>query len=191
MMYAVGAVGTRDALERDVIAPKLDEYVARLFPGATLLATEPLAPDSGATASSTAKVAGYGEPVRLVVDDHGVRHELVWHVAAANEFGHDRRADRAAEILLAHDDFAAIPNHVQPIDVGAVGANGALISLRNAGELYLVTTYARGTIYADSPPVPRPSSATSSAWMRSRATSRRYTPRSPTVPSATDARSAI
>lgn len=135
--------------ERIVVPPKLGEYVARLLPGATLLEIEPLAPDAGATASSTAKVAGYGKPVRLVVDDHGVRRELVWHVAAANDFGHDRRADRAAEILLAHDDFAAVPGHVRPVDVGAVRADGTLVSLRDAGELYLVTTYAPGTIYAD------------------------------------------
>lgn len=128
---------------------KLHEHVARLFPGATLLAIEPLAPDSGATSSSTTKVAGYGHPVRLVIDDHGQLRELVWRVAAANDFGHDRRSDRAAEILLAHDDFAAIPEHVQPIDVGAVRENGELVSLRDAGELYLVTTYAAGTIYAD------------------------------------------
>lgn len=129
--------------------PRLREYVARLYPGAQILAIEPLAPDTAAATSATAKAAGYSEPIRLVLDDHGERRELVWRVASANDLGHDRRADRAAEILLAHDDFATIPAHVRAIDVGAVGADGELISLRDAGELYLVTTYAKGTIYAD------------------------------------------
>jgi hypothetical protein len=131
-----------------VIPPKLHDYVARLFPGARLLEIEPLAPDSGATSDSTAKVAGYGQPVRLVIDDNGHRRVFVWRVAATNDFGHDRRSDRAAETLLARDDFAAVPNHVLPIDVGAIRADGELMSLRDTGELYLLTTYATGTIYA-------------------------------------------
>lgn len=128
---------------------KLAEHLARLFPGAHLRTIEPLAPDSGATAGSTSKLAGYGEPVRLEIDDGGQRRELVWRVAGANEFGHDRRSDRAAETLLAFDDFQRIPRHVTPIDVGAVGDSGELVSLRDARELYLITTYARGTVYAD------------------------------------------
>lgn len=129
--------------------PKLHDYIAGHFPGATLVAIEPLAPDTGATAGATRKVAGYGKPVRLVLDDRGHRRELVWRVAEPNDFGHDRRADRAAEILLAHDDFSAIPSHVLPIDVGAIRSDGELVSLHDAGELYLVTTYAPGTLYAD------------------------------------------
>ncbi len=130
-------------------APKLHEHVARLFPGAKLLAVKPLAPDAGATMSSTAKVAGYGEPAHLVIDDGGRRRDLVWRVAAPNEFGHDRRSDRAAETLLAYDDFTEVPAHVAPLDVGAVRRDGQLVSLRDAGEYYLITTYARGTIYAN------------------------------------------
>lgn len=129
--------------------PELQQHVSRLFPGARLVAIEPLSPDSGATAGSTAKAAGYGEPMRLVLDDHGRRRELVWRVAGENEFGHDRRSDRAAETLLAFDDFARIPRHVAALDVGAIRDNGELVSLYDARELYLVTTYARGTLYAD------------------------------------------
>jgi hypothetical protein len=132
-----------------VIRPKLHEHIERLFPGAKVLAIQPLTPDTGATSGSTAKAAGYGEPVRLIVDDHGRWRELVWRVSGTNQFGHDRRSDRAAETLLAYDDFSAIPGHVSPLDVGAVRSGGELISLRDARELYLLTTYASGTIYAD------------------------------------------
>ncbi len=72
----------------------------------------------------------------------------MFHVATANDFGHDRRADRAAEQLLAYDTFARIPRHVRALDVGAVG-EGGLTSLRDAGEFYLVTEWAEGTPYAD------------------------------------------
>ena len=131
-----------------MIHPKLHEHIARLFPGAKLREITTLAPDTGATASSTLKAAGYGNPVRLVIDDGGTRRELVWRVAGPNEFGHDRRSDRAAETLLAYDDFAEVPNHVAPLDVGAVRSDGELVSLRDAEELYLITRYAPGSVYA-------------------------------------------
>ena len=128
----------------------LRAHLARLYPGRRVVELEPLTPDGGAAGSATAKAAGYGEPVRVVLADaRGDRLELVWRTASANEFGHDRRADRAAEALLAFDDFAHIPDHIQAVDVGAIRATGELVSLRDTGEHYLITTYARGSIYAD------------------------------------------
>jgi hypothetical protein len=132
------------------VSDTLRDHLARLYPGRHIVDVEPLAPDTGATASSTAKVAGYGLPVRVVLaDDRGKTLEIVWRTASPNEFGHDRRADRAAEAILAFDDFARIPHHIEALDVGAIRTNGELISLRDAGEHYLITSYARGSIYAD------------------------------------------
>ena len=130
--------------------PRIREYVEKLFPGWRLDTIEPLAADSGATAGATEKAMGYGEPARLhLVDGAGNRHIVVWRVGSANDLGHDRRADRAANTLLAFDDFAVVPQHVKPIDVGAISHTGELISLRTAEELYLVTSYAPGRVYAD------------------------------------------
>jgi len=134
----------------DLVSDKLRDHLARLYPGRRVIEIEPLAPDSGATASSTAKAAGYGLPMRVkLAGDQGSTLDLVWRTASPNEFGHDRRADRAGGAILAFDDFARIPNHIEAIDVGAVRANGELVSLRDTGEHYLITTYAPGTIYAD------------------------------------------
>jgi streptomycin 6-kinase len=85
----------------------------------------------------------------VLADARGSTLDLVWRTASPNEFGHNRRADRAAEAVLAFDDFSQIPDHIAAIDVGAVRSNGELVSLRDAGEHYLITTYARGTIYAE------------------------------------------
>ena len=142
--------GVATARKLGTVTDKLRPHLARLYPGRRVVEIEPLAPDTGATASSTAKAAGYGLPVRVVLsDDLGKTVELVWRTASTNEFGHDRRSDRAGDAILAFDDFARIPNHIEAVDIGTVQSNGELMSLRDAGELYLITTYARGTIYAD------------------------------------------
>lgn len=130
--------------------PRLREHLARLYPDHRVVAIEPLAPDTGATSGATTKAAGYGLPVRIeLASERGERRTLVWRVASANEFGHDRRADRAGAMILAYDDFARIPRHVEAVDLGAIRPSGELVSIRDATELYLLTTYAPGTIYAD------------------------------------------
>ncbi|MGZ3425727.1 MAG: phosphotransferase family protein [Polyangia bacterium] len=128
-----------------------DDFAAaalRLCPGARLLDVRLLAADLD-TSDETHKSAGYGAPRRVRLRDaDGRERSLVFHVATANDFGHDRRADRAAEQLLAYDTFGRIPRHVRALDVGAIGPSG-LVSLRDAGELYLVTEWADGVPYAE------------------------------------------
>lgn len=131
------------------VTPRLREHLARLYPGWRVAAIEPLAADTGAT-RGTKKTLGYGLPARVrLVDDSGAERWLVWRVASANEFGHDRRADRAGNTLLAFDDFTRVPQHIAAVDVGAIRASGELVSLRDWDELYLITSFAPGTIYAD------------------------------------------
>ncbi len=131
------------------IPPRLREHLARLFPDHEIVAVEPLAPDTGATRDATTKAAGYGRPVRVAVARGGEVRELVWRVAGADGFGHERRSDRAGNLILAYDDFARVPDHVAPIDVGMIAADGGLISIRDGVEPYLLTEFARGTIYAE------------------------------------------
>ncbi|MDB4957941.1 MAG: hypothetical protein JWO36_5510 [Myxococcales bacterium] len=132
-----------------LVSDGMREQFARLYPDRRIIEVEPLAPDTGAT-SSTAKVAGYGFPLRVVLgDDRGETIEVVWRTASPNRFGHERRADRAANAILAYSDFARIPDHIKALDIGAIGPTGELVSLRDTGEYYLITSYARGTIYAD------------------------------------------
>lgn len=137
------------ACKPEIVFGALREHLARLYPGYRVIELDPLGPDAGATSSASSKVAGYGRPVRVVLaGDRGDTLELVWRTASSNEFGHDRRADRAADAILAFDDFARVPRHIQAIDVGAIRADGQLVSLRETGEHYLLTSYAPGSIYA-------------------------------------------
>ena len=128
----------------------LMRHLARMYPGEEIVGIEPLAPDTGATTGSTEKVAGYGLPMRIsLVDKRGNRREFVWRTASANEFGHDRRADRAAGMIQAFDDFARMPRHVEALDLGIVASDGTLVSIRDGDEPHLLTSFAPGTIYAD------------------------------------------
>ena len=132
------------------IARSLEEMVKGALPGATLLEVERLAPDDP-EGGRTRKAVGYGDPLRIKVRDAaGTERTLVFHTARADVFGHDRRADRAAEMLLSYDRFPLIPGHSRALDVGAIQNQGRkLVSLRDAGEFYLLTTYAEGHVYAE------------------------------------------
>lgn len=99
---------------------------------------------------SVAKVAGYGKPILVRARDaYGGEHAFVFHTARSDRFGHDRRADRAAEMLLGYDTFSSVPRHAQAVDVGTVTRKGALVSLRDGTEFYLITRYVPGALYAE------------------------------------------
>lgn len=118
-----------------------------LCPGARVEAIEPLAPDASGAGE---KAEGYGRPIRVVMrSPAGERRTFVFRTLAPNEFGHDRRADRFEEAILAYDLFNEQPAHVRALDVGAVREDGSLVSLRGAGEPWLATEWAEGTLYAD------------------------------------------
>ena len=130
----------------------LQELLAALFPGSELIAARALAVDDaeGSDESGTAKAAGYGQPLRLTLRERGGEiRQLVFHTASANPYGHDRRADRADELLLAYDTFNSIPDHTRALDVGAIRRDGHLVSLRDAGEFYLISSFAPGSPYAE------------------------------------------
>lgn len=110
---------------------------------------EPLAHDRG---PSELKRIGYGVPilVRYRVTEPGREREAraVFRTQTPNWFGHDRRSDRACLSLLAADTYDAQPKHIAVKDVGAIRGD-ELLSLRDAGEFYLVTTYVEGRLYAE------------------------------------------
>jgi hypothetical protein len=103
-----------------------------------------------ASAATELKHMGYGDPLLVRYRLAGAVEErrAVLHTMAPNWFGHDRRADRAGLVLLAADTYPTVLRHSRVLDVGAVDARGELLSLAGAGELYLLTTYVEGTLYA-------------------------------------------
>lgn len=127
------------------------ELCAKIAPQCHIESITPLGPDADVEdAAGTEKAIGYGVPLRIVLRNaDGERRELCFHSAKPDEFGHDRRSDRAANMLLAYDTFGAIPRHNRAVDVGAVAEDGRFISLRETGEFYLITEYIEGHVYAE------------------------------------------
>jgi aminoglycoside phosphotransferase (APT) family kinase protein len=131
------------------IDPELERIVRRTSPSAQVLRAVTLGSDDAiGVHQATAKAAGYGIPIQIDVEDSGQRRTFVLHGTSANQFGHDRRADRAAELLLAADTYGSIPGHARALDVGAFRRDGTSISLMDSGEFYLLTEYVQGKPYA-------------------------------------------
>jgi hypothetical protein len=125
----------------------LAEYLERLLPGAKVERLSALGEDA-AKADGAEKAFGYGQPIRVELRTAaGERRKLVFHVAKSNSFGHDRRADRAEDAVLSFDTYGLIPNHAAAVDFGVM-LPGELLSLRNAGEFFMITEYAEGEPYA-------------------------------------------
>ena len=118
--------------------------LAELYPGATITKVTALRDDE--TGGGAMKALGYGRPLKIELS--GGR-TVVFHTARPDDFGHDRRSDRAGNLLLAYDTFGKLPHHVAAIDMGLVRGDGALISLERTGEPYLITSWVDGTLYAD------------------------------------------
>jgi len=141
------------AADREPPAPidaEIGRIIGRVAPGARVIAARVMgADDGGHQHDVTAKSAGYGIPLRIDAEIEGKRRSFVLHGSSANRFGHDRRADRAAELLLAADTFSMIPRHTHVLDVGAFRGDGSSVSLKDSAEFYLLTDYAPGTPYAE------------------------------------------
>lgn len=136
-------------LNRSAIAAYLSEW---LDAPVELLAVSPLGqPETAIELGSVAgrKVYGYGTPLLLRYCVAGVEQRAVLRTMAANPFGHERRADRAAGLIQCFDSFNTLPNHVRARDIGMVSANGCLRSLPPGEEFFLLTDYAPGQLYAD------------------------------------------
>lgn len=103
----------------------------------------------GATEQAGLKDYGYGKPLHVAFTAAGEPHDIVVRTMSADPFGHDRRSDRARVLLEANDSFNTMPQHVRVLGCGAFDEHdGAMRAIPN-GEIFLVTTYAEGELYAN------------------------------------------
>jgi len=136
---------TPNRIAPDAVERYLRAHVCR---HARLVALTPLGADDGLGL----KAHGYGRPLRVSWDEPGedgpITHDAVLRTMRPDPHGHDRRADRLANLVEAAVDFRAIPHHVRPLDVGTFDDGGQLVSLP-AGEPWLLTDYVAGQPYAN------------------------------------------
>lgn len=105
-----------------------------------------VSPLSGGAAGD--KGYGYGIPLRVDYVVAGEPRSVVLETVRAGPFGHEHMSDRAQALLWAHQAFARLPRHVDSLGVGAVRADGALQSLAQAEEFFIVTRFVEGREYA-------------------------------------------
>jgi hypothetical protein len=106
-------------------------------------------PAFSSNSSENAKSYGYGIPLRVVYVSRGEIRTDVIESVRPGPFGHEHASDRAGMLLWCHAAYGGLPRHVRSLDVGAVRADGSLLSAGDAGEFFILTEFAPGRAYAD------------------------------------------
>lgn len=124
----------------------LEEYLATLYEtGVEVVEVRSLTSDKE---SRKIKEFGYGNPLLIEVQVGSEIEHLVLHTIRPEKFGHERRSDRAADVLLDYDTYNKIPQHVPSLGVGAFREDGKLISLAGSKEFFSISRYSSGRLFA-------------------------------------------
>lgn len=132
------------ALEQRVI----EEYLAALT-GQKVQVDELHQLGGEATGAAALKAFGYGKPLCIDFRVNGEPRRVVLRQVNRNGFGHERDADRIAEVWLNFDTFNRMVRHVPAVDKVGVTPKGQLESLGHVQDLLLLTDYAPGAPYAE------------------------------------------
>lgn len=123
----------------------LQSYLNRLYGKEVKLLSVGGIPPTGK--KDELKGFGYGEPVLIEYEVDGRKERAVLETVKTGIFGHDYLADRAAVLILAHETFNRLPNHVFSLDVGALTKKGELTSIGDAEEFFVLDKYVEGKEY--------------------------------------------
>ncbi len=103
---------------------------------------------SGAQPALDRKAFGYGRPIQIDLLLDGVpRSYVISTMRRGSGYGHDHFADRAAELIWAHDAYGKLRRHVRSLDVGFITREGELRSAGYAEEYFLLTEMVAGMPY--------------------------------------------
>ncbi len=117
---------------------------ARFAGSARILGLSVLGEPSG---TADLKGYGYGVPVKVDYEIAGQRRSVVLETVAPGPFGHEHMADRAQILLWSHAAFNELPRHARSLDVGGVRKDGALLSLGDVKEFFILNEYVPGEGY--------------------------------------------
>ena len=127
-------------------AKDVEAYLASVFRRPVALLA--LAPLGETPNDKSIKFYGYGTPIRVDYQLRAGEHRTaVLHTMHPGPFGHEYMEDRAQVLLWEHRSFNNLPGHVHSLDVGGFRPGGALATLGDVTELFLLTEYAEGQPY--------------------------------------------
>ncbi len=123
--------------------PGLREYLEERFgPEAEAVTWERLG-----AGGREVKEGGYGVPYLLRWPTAGGWRRLVLETVRPGAFGHEDRADRAAVVVRALDDFGQLPRHAPVVGAGVFRTGGAR-GLEETGEFFYLMEFCEGEPYA-------------------------------------------
>lgn len=133
--------------------PQVAEYLTRRFNSKIEVVSLTTLGDNQVKATGrdgigALKTFGYGEPILVTYVQEGAEKRVVFHTVAANHFGHEDRADRAAEVVRSYDIYNSLPQHAPAIDMGIVAKGNSLRSLADGREFFFITQFVEGKPYA-------------------------------------------
>src|SRR4051794_15979768 len=133
------------AAAEPVLTPiAVESYLESIFRAAVhVLKLAPL----GTIENLDLKGYGFGTPVRVDYVRAGARQSAVLETIAPGRFGHEHMADRARLLLWSHAANNRLPLHARNLDVGAFRDGGALASLGDVHEFFILNEYVTGESY--------------------------------------------
>lgn len=90
---------------------------------------------------------GYGVPYSIEFEYDGERRSAVLETLRPGGFGHNHPSDRAQILIWQHSAFNKLSRHVRSWDVGAFTKDGALRSLGDYTEYFILTKKVEGELY--------------------------------------------
>lgn len=127
-------------IDRDV----LERYLSLLFePGLEIVEMKAL----GVPGNDEVKRYGYGTAVEVDYKIDGQLRRAVFQTVRPGPHGHETMPDRAGLLLSNHETFSRLPKHAHAFDVGVIDRSGALHSLGEAEEFFILTEHVPGVGY--------------------------------------------
>lgn len=126
-------------------AATVQQYLQALWGGTvTVHALSTLGQEAG---SRDVKAYGYGMPVKVDYARDGRPGAAVLETVTPGPFGHEHMADRAQILLWSHSAFNRLPRHAMSLDVGGFSRDGALVSVANIDEYFVLNEFVEGAGY--------------------------------------------
>jgi hypothetical protein len=129
---------------------QLENYLSALSKRKVkVISFEPLNAEGSKSSSSGIKTLGYGVPYLVVYRD-GLKttRSIISTMRLSRGFGHDFRADRVDNLVLAFDTWNYLPQHSKVQDLGAfVKKDSSMLSLGGVGEFFLLRPMIEGSEY--------------------------------------------